>query len=113
MDLCRDVLEAFAAELTSINSRLREGIQAALTAPEEKDYKASLTTLVEINSDAQNLNVPEDNEAAQELLPYLLDCTDSFREDMTIDRFLQANQDCLLYFELFEKLLETGSSGGE
>jgi hypothetical protein len=68
--------------------------------------KEAFATLAEINSEAQDLNVP-DNEFAQELVPYLLDCTDHFHEDMSIDQFVGATEDCTLYVELFEELLGT------
>ncbi len=75
--------------------------------------KAAFATLAEVDSDAQSLSVPEDNEVAQELVPYLLHCTDNFHEDMSIDDFLPATQDCLFYFELLAELLETDSSSSE
>ena len=99
-------LEAFATELIDITLRLREGILAVLTAPTEEEMKAAFSTLAEINSDAQNLSVP-DNEVAQELMPYLLSCTEHFHEDMSIDQFLQVTQDCTLYIQLYDELFGT------
>jgi hypothetical protein len=98
-------LLAFAKELDEINQRLREGIFGALTAQAD-EWEDAMTVLAEIHRDAEKLEIPEDNEVAQTLVPLLLECTSNFQEDTSINQFLRAVPDCQTYIELLNKLAE-------
>ena len=98
-------LAEFAKELDEINQRLREGIFGALTAQAD-EWEDAMAFLGEIHLDAEKLEVPEDNEVAQELVPLLLACTSHFDKDTSMDQFLRAVPDCQIYIELLNKLAE-------